>query len=148
MAETFLQNAQLTGLDRAARRTEILRAKQIALLEARIADLETLTTPSAWTDVSFQNSWVNYGLGEQNVQYRKIGDLVYLRGVMKSGTVGVAYPGFTLPTGFRPPKNVYVDVPSNNAHGQAFIYPSGIVGITVGSNVSVHLDSIVFSVTA
>lgn len=40
MAESFLQNAQLTGLDRQARRTEILRAKGEAALEARIAALE------------------------------------------------------------------------------------------------------------
>lgn len=41
MAETFLQNAQLTGLDRAARRTEILRAKETAALTDRVATNET-----------------------------------------------------------------------------------------------------------
>lgn len=40
MAETFLNNAQLSGLDRNARRAEILRAKNFNALEARVADLE------------------------------------------------------------------------------------------------------------
>lgn len=146
MSETFLNKAQLTGLTRDARRTEILRARGFAALDTRTTALEAATTPTTWTDVTFSNSWVNYGLGEQDVQYRKIDDMVQLRGVMKSGTVGAT--AFNLPVGFRPPTNVYVDVPSNNAHGQVRITALGNVLLTVGSNVSCHFDGIQFSVTA
>lgn len=58
-------------------------------------------TPPAWTPVTFQNSWVNNGGVDQVCQYRKIGDIVYLRGSMGSGALSSI--AFTLPTGFRPP---------------------------------------------
>lgn len=60
--------------------------------------------PTQWTGVTFQNNWVDYGGAVQLVQYRKIGDIVYVRGVMKNGILGS--PAFTLPVGFRPPMNM------------------------------------------
>jgi hypothetical protein len=58
-------------------------------------------TPPGWTLVStFANSWVPYGAGMQAPRYRKIGDIVYLEGGMKGGTL--AATAFTLPVGFRP----------------------------------------------
>jgi len=59
---------------------------------------------TAWTAVSFSNSWVNYGSGFQEAEYRKVGDMVQLRGNIKGGTLDAA--GFTLPVGFRPPATV------------------------------------------
>lgn len=63
--------------------------------------LETYIGRTAWTAVTFQNSWVNSGGGPQDVQYRRVGDDVQARGHMKSGTTGAT--AFTFPTGFRPP---------------------------------------------
>lgn len=57
--------------------------------------------PNAWQNVSFQNSWVNYAGSYQLCQYRKLGDMVQLRGMAKLGTVGTTI--FTLPSGYRPP---------------------------------------------
>lgn len=68
-----------------------------------IDTLQALTTPTAWTNVTFSGTWVNSGSGWQDVQYRKLGDMVQLRG---SCTLGAAVSGttiFTLPVGFRPP---------------------------------------------
>ena len=54
---------------------------------------------TAWTAVTFTNSWVN--LGPQPAQYRKIGDIVYVRGQISGGATSSS--AFTLPAGFRPP---------------------------------------------
>lgn len=47
------------------------------------------------------NAWVNFGGGAQVAQYRKVGDNVQVRGLIKSGATGTV--AFTLPAGFRPP---------------------------------------------
>jgi hypothetical protein len=56
-------------------------------------------TPTAWANLTMQNAWVSYGTGYAP-QYRKIGDEVQIRGLMKSGATSTA--AFTLPVGFRP----------------------------------------------
>ena len=68
-------------------------------LEDYLASLQ----PTAWTAVTFLNSWVNYGAPQQIAQYRKKGDLVQVRGQIKGGASGTR--AFTLPVGFRPPAN-------------------------------------------
>ena len=74
-----------------------------------IFDLRRVITPTAWTAVTFENSWVDFGAGSRQVcQYRKVGDMVQLRETMKSGTL--AATAFTLPVGFRPPDTLDVIV--------------------------------------
>lgn len=58
-------------------------------------------TAGAWTPVTFQGTWANQTGGSQPVQYRKLGDMVQLRGQMAAGSM--SSPAFTLPVGFRPP---------------------------------------------
>jgi hypothetical protein len=116
----------------------------LLLNDAWAAEVADTITPTAWTAVTFTNSWVNFGAGEQDVEYRKIGDLVFVRGAMKSGTVGSA--SFTLPVGFRPPAIVYFAVPSNSLYGQFRISSAGAATLTSGSNVSALLDGVSFSI--
>ena len=73
-------------------------------LEDYLASLE----PTPWTAVTFENSWVNTGGGTQPAEYRKIGDMVYGRLHIKSGTLSSS--AFTLPEGFCPPRDF--DVPA------------------------------------
>lgn len=61
--------------------------------------------PEAWTAVTWQNSWTDYA-GFQSVQYRKVGDMVQVRGVGAPGTTTSGTTVFTLPTGYRPPATV------------------------------------------
>jgi hypothetical protein len=68
----------------------------------RIAERAARAT--AWTAVTFTNGWTDFGGGYQAMQYRKVGDVVELRGMIGSGTPGAS--AFTLPTGFRPPANI------------------------------------------
>src|SRR5436190_3119179 len=46
------------------------------------AALPPANTPTAWTGVTFQNGWQNFGGGWPSAQYRKVGDQVYLRGLI------------------------------------------------------------------
>lgn len=75
-----------------------------------------------WIPVTYQNGWhlVNYSLA-----YRKIGDIVYLRGDMGGGT----NPGtvFTLPVGYRPPATETVELlVQGGLLGYAYVFPSGV----------------------
>jgi hypothetical protein len=64
---------------------------------------EVQISPTAWTAVTFENGWANKGGSDQVCQYRKIGDIVYLRGTMTKSAVTYGQAAFTLPIGFRPP---------------------------------------------
>jgi hypothetical protein len=107
-----------------------------------------------WTAVAaFSNSWVNYGSGEQDAQYRKSGDEVELRGIIKSGTTSTA---FTLPAGYRPPEVVRPPImqagvantgaASISIEADGDVVVNGYIG--TGANTAVSLDGIRFSITA
>jgi hypothetical protein len=101
----------------------------------------------AWTAPALTNGWVNFDGGTQFTAagYRKIGDLVFLKGLIKTGTINTA--AFTLPVGYRPPANsgVAYGVASNDLFGVLVINPSGTVVPTNGSNVWFQLDGVMFS---
>ena len=59
--------------------------------------------PGAWTAVTFQNSWINAYSGIAPAQYRRVGDMVSVRGRISNGAS--ATTAFTLPVGFRPPRD-------------------------------------------
>lgn len=61
------------------------------------------TPPTAWTSPALSNGWTNFA-GYMPSAYRKIGDVVYLRGTLGKSTTPT--PGetiLTLPAGYRPP---------------------------------------------
>ena len=103
------------------------------------------TTPPAWTAPTFQNGWSQYA-GYTQVGYRKIGDMVYLRGLITGGTNNAAM--FTLPVGFRPPWHGHFAVNNNNALATVSVSNAGLVKNDTGTNVWIELGSIFFSVTA
>ena len=55
---------------------------------------------SGWINVTFQNSWANYGAGYQTCQYAIESGVVHVKCAAAGGTIGSAM--FTLPDGFRP----------------------------------------------
>jgi hypothetical protein len=100
---------------------------------------------TAWTNVSaFTNSWVNFGAPYFSVGYRLVGNRVYLRGIMKSGTIGSA--AFTLPSGYRPSSSVLMSTVSTNAFGVVQIAVAGTVIPTIGTNSSVSFDNLSFDI--
>lgn len=98
-----------------------------------------VAVPTAWVAPTLINSWVNFGGSEQTARYRKIGDMVFMEGLVKLGTGGASI--FTLPTGFRPLLNVYFAVGANDLFGMFYVTPAGNVIHRTGSNVWFSLTS-------
>jgi hypothetical protein len=57
---------------------------------------------TGWINATLTGGWSNYGSPYSGAQYRRIGNVVYLRGLVKDGAFGASNPIFTLPAGFRP----------------------------------------------
>jgi hypothetical protein len=130
--------ALASRVDTAETDVSALEAADVALdgrldtAETDIDDLETLTTPSTWTGVTFEGTWVNFGSTFQEVEYRKVGDVVQVRGLAKDGTVGSVI--FTLPSGFRPPADLHFINYSAAAPGGFVVNTVGEVDSIFGSN--------------
>jgi hypothetical protein len=105
-----------------------------------------------WADVSFGTGWSNYGSGYQSVQYKKFGDLIFLRGLASSQTnLWAAYPViFVLPDNFRPSSGrlVFSQCGNANAIVRVDITTAGQVRWVAGGagNDWISLDGIIFSV--
>ena len=118
-----------------------------AMLDEQIRDNEIyLKGDAAWIAPTFLNAWVNFGGVTLAAGYRKIADVVYLRGTIKSGTIAAA--AFTLPAGYRPHIQQIFISDSNNLIGRVTVGTSGNVIPQIGSNAYYTLDGICFSAVA
>ncbi len=111
-----------------------------------------IAKPPAWNTVGyknnpdFENGWVNYSATFNSCQfYKDLFSNIYLRGMVRSGTVGQDI--FTLPREFRPMKKYLFDVQSDDALGRVDITNNGKVTATNGNNAWLSLDGIMFSTT-
>jgi hypothetical protein len=103
--------------------------------------------PQAWTAPAFLNGWGNFGSGYAPAGYRKIGDIVSLRGLVSGGTVG--QPVFVLPVGFRPAhNNIFAVDGYNHIHCTLDINVNGNTTFGNGSNTHISMSGVSFSVTA
>jgi hypothetical protein len=102
----------------------------------------------SWTNITFNTGWVNFGAGYQTGQYRKVGDMVFLRGLVVR-TSGADANITTLPTLHRPPANMLYDILSNDLLGRVDISTAGVVTLTIGAAANwVNLSDIPpFSIT-
>jgi hypothetical protein len=115
-----------------------------ALMNLHVRDnLLYLVGDLAWTAPTLAGTWVNFGSGFTTAGYRRIGDMVHLKGTIKLGVVNTT--AFTLPVGYRPTAQAIFAVESNNAFGVVVVNAAGTVVPTTGSNVYFQLDGIVFS---
>lgn len=109
-----------------------------------IADNETTIQQPAWSNATYQNSWVDFSASYHSVGYYKDSHgVVHLRGVAKNGTNGTAI--FTLPSGYRPSKGMIFPAASNSAFGYVDISTGGAV-VATGSNIWFSLNGISFKV--
>lgn len=99
---------------------------------------------SSWSTLTLESGWVAYGAAHQGPQYKKVGDLVFLRGTVKrtSGSGGVIA---TLPSGHRPLAYTPVTVSSNGAFGGIDIANTGAMFFAAGDVNNISLNGIVFS---
>jgi hypothetical protein len=92
---------------------------------------------------------VNFGAPWANVQYARDDrtGLVYIRGLMKSGSISTTLPAFILPLGYRPANDVLFAVISNGAIGRLSIQGSdGYVIPYAGNNAYYNFSGVLFSV--
>lgn len=67
----------------------------------RLTTVVASLQPTPWAGLTLQNGWTNYGGGYDVASYRKVGDMVQVKGTVRNGTVGQVWA--TLPVGYRPP---------------------------------------------
>lgn len=60
---------------------------------------EVDVTGESWKTPTLLNGWVDYGSTWQGARYRRLGGVVYIQGLVKSGTASTV---FNLPAGYRP----------------------------------------------
>lgn len=95
----------------------------------------------ATNEPAFQNSWVNYGTGTENVNYyRDPFDRVHIGGTMASGTVGSV--SFNLPPAYRPNNQLRFSSIDGTGTPSARIHvdSNGDVTVQAGNNAYVSLD--------
>ena len=94
---------------------------------------------------AFTNSWVNFDSGtEPAAFYKDKFNRIWLSGLMKSGTVGVGSPAFTLPVGYRP--NFINNFCSIDGAGvpsaRIAVLTDGSLEVRAGNNTFISLDGI------
>lgn len=98
-----------------------------------------------WVNATYNTGWTDYYGTYHSVGYKKVGDLVYLRGTCKRIS-GSSSTIITLPSGYRPAKNVPFAASSNYLNCGIDIDSAGNVVLVGGSPTTwVSLEGIAFS---
>ena len=102
---------------------------QILTASGWVYDSSITFIDTGWLNLTLQNGWSAYGSGYPAPQYRKSGNLVTLRGKMKTGSINNGTLIFTLPTGFTPtyPMDRIVSDSSNSWRARLVIATNGQV---------------------
>ena len=99
---------------------------------------------TGWSNLSFGSGWTDYGGSYQTGQVKKVGDLIFLRGLVKR-TSGSGATITTLPSDHRPPAQLLYGVHTNTGLGRVDIDSSGNVSLQGGGADWVQLNGLVFS---
>ena len=123
-------------------------------LHERLRDLERHERAGPiedWTNATLLNSWENYNafFGESQFNdagyYRDWQNRVYIRGLITNGILTTSTVIFTLPVGYRPPRQIGATIISSNAFGRIDVTAAGeVVIVSVPSNGFVFIDGISF----
>jgi len=118
------------------------------LVGSGVAEVVSSTGGAGWVGATLTNSWTNFLAGTALAAYRKVGDVVELRGTVKSGTFGA--PIFTLPDGHRPPLQEIFYVHASPGGARLDVTPGGAVQVAAyvssGTNALVSLAGVRFAV--
>lgn len=113
-----------------------------------ITNLKTATAVTAWTAPSFTNGWGHHNVNAHPVKYRKVGDVVEVRGVATGGALGSQM--FVLPAGFRPPFDIgFVVYAGATNPGYITVDGAGslVLQLTGTLGAFVYLDPVRYSIT-
>jgi hypothetical protein len=99
-----------------------------------------------WLNLSgnYGSGWTSYGSGYQVPQYRAVGDLIFLRGLV-ARTAGVGITICTMPSGYRIADDDLQRVETSSGPGSITIAPSGTINLTTGGATWVSLSGVIFS---
>lgn len=99
--------------------------------------------------VGYQPGWADRTFSGifHGAQYRKVGDIVYLRGLVVRAA-GTNQPIFDLPVGYLPTKQGTFIADAGGAFGEVQVTPAGVVLCTIGTVTNyLSLDGVSFSTT-
>lgn len=129
-----------------------VRASELSNPGVTVNNREVYYVKGAWTNVTFQNGWVNYDAAtarpaNRPCQYRLVGDEVQFRGVMKNGTPGTA--AFTIPAAWVAPTPAdHFPIVANSAISYARVNSSGqFIPDAAAGNVWIDISSVRYSYT-
>jgi hypothetical protein len=94
---------------------------------------------TGWITPTLLNSWVAYGSAWSTPAYRKIGNVVYIKGLIKGGTITTGTTLFTLPVGYRPLQDMHIRTVSAGLFAYIQIYANGDVK-TAGTTSATYLS--------
>jgi hypothetical protein len=103
-----------------------------------------------WNQLNYSTGWTNYAGGFLIGGYRKLGDMVQLRGLITQ-VAGATSSMFTLPVGYRPPGIVIQSCLCSTGQARYDIQSSNgnfVTSTTIAAGNWVCIDGIQFSVTA
>lgn len=97
-----------------------------------------------WIAPSLINGWEN--VGRLPLMYKKVNNLVFIRGRVDKGTIGIGKGAvFILPNGYRPKEDTYLTVNDFTANSRyVCIKPTGRVEIEGGESKAISFDGVIF----
>lgn len=114
-------------------------------VNADVGAIDAVLDGTAWAVATYQNSWANFGGAYSGAKYRVKGGVVFLKGLVKSGSLGTV---FALPEGLRPLETNRWEVASDSGTAAVDVTATGLVMVAAykggGSNNSLSLSSISF----
>lgn len=120
-------------------------------IKALADDLESKFFP-AFTEVTFNGSWANYGEPYEEASYAKLGNVVRLRGLIKHATTSTTGTVFTLPAGYRPAKTRRLVIDAGTGQAVVTINNSGVFAIASyingGAATTIGLEMVSFDLAA
>lgn len=99
-----------------------------------------------WTAPALINGWINYAGAFAATAYRRIGGVVYIKGLVKSGTANTVI--FNLPAGCRPTEQLIFTGYSGVGAARIDVAPNGQVNQATGSQDYLSLNGITFPADA
>lgn len=111
-----------------------LSAAKLTMSVPIYGSLGSTTIAPSWTSVTYQNSYVDYGLGGYagSAYYKDANGIVHVRVAAKSGTATAAI--FTLPAGYRPGGTRVVTAAVDGTFHNVTVSTAGVVQTDVGGN--------------
>lgn len=111
---------------------------------------EKVVKDTGWVNATLQNGWTDYSTEYATAGFRRIGNIVHVRAMVKNGTIvnnAGTTPIFTLPNGFKPSdtaRNIYPATSSSTTRARCDIFPTGVVQAVEGTNAFFSIAGISF----